>query len=219
MEIIFRGQHLHVDDRFREHATERLAKVSRYLPMADHAIVDVRREARGDEGRYVVQVTISANGTFMRAEERNFDILTAINSASDALSTQVKRFKEKKVLRSERRVNKEDMIPQEEEEEKLPPGTEMVLGRVVRVKRFPMMPMTEAEAIEQMEMLSHNFFLFEDVDKDTLALLYRRQDGDYGMIVLNPHDHNRHPQPGNRPDTRAAALRRRRHDPRPVQPV
>lgn len=185
MEIIFRGQHLQVDDRFREHATERLAKVSRYLPMADHAIVDVRREARGDEGRYVVQVTVSANGTFLRAEERNYDLLTAIDSASDALSTQVKRFKEKKVIRSERRVSKEDRLPheEEEEEEKLPPGTELVLGRVVRVKRFPMMPMTEAEAIEQMEMLSHNFFLFEDVDKDTLALLYRRQDGDYGMIV------------------------------------
>lgn len=184
MEIIFRGQHLHVDDRFREHATEKLGKVSRYLPMADHAIVDVRREAKGDEGRYVVQVTVSANGTFMRAEERNFDLLTAINAASDALGTQVKRFKEKKVLRSEKRVHKEDMLlHEEEEEEKLPPGTEMVLGRVVRVKRFPMMPMTEAEAIEQMEMLSHNFFLFEDVDKDTLALLYRRQDGDYGMIV------------------------------------
>ena len=111
MEIIFRGQHLHVDDQFREHATERLAKVSRYLPMADHAIVDVRREAKGDEGRYVVQVTVSANGTFMRAEERNFDLLTAIDSASDALSAQVKRFKEKKVLRSERRVDKEDMLP------------------------------------------------------------------------------------------------------------
>lgn len=185
MEIIFRGQHLHVDDRFREHAIERLGKLSRYLPMADHAIVDVRREAKGDVGRYVVQVTVNANGTFMRAEERNFDLLTAIDATSDALATQVKRFKEKKVLRSERRVNKEDraLQPEEEEQERLPPDTELVLGRVVRLKSFPMKPMTEAEAIEQMEMLSHNFFLFEDADKGTLAVLYRRQDGDYGMIL------------------------------------
>jgi len=183
MEIIFRGQHLHIEDRFREHATERLAKLSRYLPMADHAIVDVRREAKGDVGRFVVQVTVSANGTFMRAEERNFDLLTAIDATSDALSQQVKRFKEKKVLRSERRVNKEDFAPPAEEEERLPPDTELVLGRVVRLKRFAMKPMTEAEAIEQMEMLSHNFFLFEDADKGALAVLYRRQDGDYGMIL------------------------------------
>jgi len=184
MEIIFRGQHLHVDDSFREYATERLAKLTRYLPMADHAIVDLRREAKGAEGRFVVQVTISANGAFLRAEERNFDLLAALDATTDALSQQVKRFKEKKILRSERRVNKEELIaPSREQPERLPPDTELVLGRVVRVKRFPMKPMTEAEAIEQMELLSHNFFLFEDADKGTLALLYRRQDGDYGMIL------------------------------------
>ncbi|HET8944306.1 MAG TPA: ribosome-associated translation inhibitor RaiA [Dehalococcoidia bacterium] len=184
MEIIFRGQHVHIEDRFREHATERLNKLSRYLPMADHAIVDVRREAKGDVGRYVVQVTVSANGTFMRAEERNFDLLTALDATGDALSQQVKRFKEKKVLRSERRVNKEELMPKPEPaREPLPPDTELVLGRVVRLKHFPMKPMTEAEAIEQMEMLSHDFFLFEDTDKGTLAVLYRRRDGDYGMIL------------------------------------
>jgi ribosomal subunit interface protein len=184
MEIIFRGQHLHVEDRFRDYASERLNKLSRYLPLADHAIVDLRREAKGDEGRYVVQVTVSANGTFLRAEERNFDLLAAIDATTDALSQQVKRFKEKKLLRSERRVSKEEMAPKPEATRTpLPPDTELVLGRVVRLKHFPMKPMTEAEAIEQMELLSHNFFLFEDADKGTLAVLYRRQDGDYGMIL------------------------------------
>jgi ribosomal subunit interface protein len=185
METIFRGQHLHIDDRFREHANERLSKISRYLPMADHAIVDVRREAKGDEGRFVVQVTVSANGTFLRAEERNFDLTACIDAASDALARQATRFKEKKLLRSERRVSKEDRLPIEkpEPEERKPSDVEFVLGRVVRIKRFAMKPMTEAEAIEQMELLGHDFFLFEDTDKDTLAVLYRRQDDDYGMIV------------------------------------
>ncbi len=185
METIFRGQHLHVDDGFRDHANERLNKMSRYLPMADHAIVDVRREAKGDEGRYVVQVTISANGTFLRAEERNFDLMAAVDAATDALSQQAKRFKEKKLLRSERRVSKEDRLPLEHEDKpkQLPPDVELVLGRVVRIKRFAMKPMTEAEAIEQMELLAHDFFLFEDTEKDTLAVLYRRHDGDYGMIL------------------------------------
>jgi putative sigma-54 modulation protein len=186
METIFRGQHLHIDDRFREHASERLSKLSRYLPMADHAIVDVRREAKGDTGRFVVQVTVSANGTFLRAEERDFDLTACIDSAADALARQVKRFKEKKVLRSGRRVSKEERLPidkHKEEEEQLPRDVQLVLGRVVRIKRFPMKPMTEAEAIEQMELLDHNFFLFEDTAKDTLAVLYRRRDGDYGMII------------------------------------
>jgi ribosomal subunit interface protein len=186
METIFRGQHLHVDDRFREYAEERLSKIGRHLPMADHAIVDVRREAKGVEGRYVVQVTVSANGTYLRAEERDFDLMAAVDSAADALNTQAIRFKEKKVLRSERRVGKDDRMPVEsaaEDEDRLPPDVELVLGRVVRIKRFRMKPMTEAEAIEQMEMLGHVFFLFEDEDKGTLAVLYQRQDGDYGMIL------------------------------------
>jgi len=186
METIFRGQHLHVDESFREYAEERLAKIGRHLPMADHAIVHVRREAKGDDGRYVVQVTVSANGTYLGAEDRNFDLMAAVDSAADALNTQAIRFKEKKLLRSERRISKDERMPvgpAEEEEERLPPDVELVLGRVVRIKRFRMKPMTEAEAIEQMELLGHAFFLFEDVDKGTLAVLYQRQDGDFGMIL------------------------------------
>src|SRR3972149_4544879 len=106
METIFRGQHLHIDDGFRKYAAERLNRLTRYLPMADHAIIDVRREAKGEEGRFVVQVTINANGTFLRAEERNLDLMVAVDATTNALSQQVKRFKEKKLLRSERRGGK-----------------------------------------------------------------------------------------------------------------
>ncbi len=185
MDIIFRGQHLEIPGRFKTYANDHLAKISRYLPSADHAIVDVRREAGGEEGRYVVQVTVSANGSYLRAEERNFDLTAAIDACSDVLSRQVKRFKEKRLLRSERRVSKEERLPNasEGDEPVLPPDAELIGGRVVRQKKFSMKPMAEAEAIEQMELLGHNFFLFQDTDKDTLALLYRRQDGDYGMIL------------------------------------
>ncbi len=77
------------------------------------------------------------------------------------------------------------------------------MGRVVRIKRFPMEPMTEAEAIEQMELLGHDFFLFQDADKDTLAVLYRREDGAYGMILPDTSmiSHS-HAQPGHRPHPR-----------------
>jgi putative sigma-54 modulation protein len=74
----------------------------------------------------------------------------------------------------------------EEEVQALPAGTEIIGGRVVRLKTFPMKPMTEAEAIEQLEMLGHNFYLFHDADRDEMVLLYRRQDGDYGMIMREP---------------------------------
>lgn len=187
MDITFRGQHLTISDDFRTQATAHLQKLERHLPMADHAIVDVRREAKGDDGPFVVQVTVSANGRFLRAEERNFNLMTAIEAATGALDRQAKRFKERKVLRSERRVDKEHRVPPKapdgESDEPWPPVGELIDGRVVRVKRFDMKPMTEAEAIDQMEMLGHVFFLFRDADRDQMALIYRRRDGDYGMIL------------------------------------
>jgi putative sigma-54 modulation protein len=186
MDIIFRGQHVTVPEDFRSYANDHLSKITRYLPSADHAIVDLRREAKGEDGRYVVQVTVSANGRYLRAEERHFDLTVAIDACADVLSRQVVRLKERKLLRSERRVNKDELVAsgeEVEEEPNLPPDAELIEGRVVRMKQFSMKPMTEAEAIEQMEMLGHNFFLFQDTDRDTLALLYRRRDGDYGMIL------------------------------------
>ena len=186
MDVIFRGQRVTLTDEFRSQATAHLQKLERHLKMADHAIVDVRREAKGDDSRYVVQVTVSANGTFLRAEERHHQILTAVEAASGVLDRQAKRFKERKVLRSERRVDKEHRFPggeRPEGEPRLPADAELIDGRVVRVKRFPLKPMGEAEAIEQMELLGHDFFLFRDDDRNEVALLYRREDGDYGMIL------------------------------------
>jgi putative sigma-54 modulation protein len=187
MDVIFRGQHLTISEHFREYAADHLARIERHLPMAEHAIVDVRREAKSGEGRFVVQVTIDANGTYLRAEERNHDMEAAVDAVAHVLDRQAKRFKERKVLRSERRVSKEDRLPDtsppEADEERLPPDAEIVAGRVVRIKHFAMKPMTEAEAIEQMEMLGHTFFLFRDADREQLALVYQRADGDCGLIL------------------------------------
>jgi putative sigma-54 modulation protein len=187
MDVIFRGQHLTISDHFRNYAAEHLGRIERHLPMADHAIVDVRREAKSGEGRFVVQVTVSANGNYLRAEERNHDMEAAVDAVADALDRQVKRFKERKLLRSERRVDKEGRLPVQGEPEEaappLPPDTEIVAGKLVRIKHFRMKPMTEAEAIEQMELLGHDFFLFRDADRDELGLVYKRSDNDYGLIL------------------------------------
>jgi ribosomal subunit interface protein len=185
MELIFRGKHLTLGEDFREYARKKISRVERYLPLAEHAIVDVRREAKGSGGRFVVQVTVNANGTFLRAEERAEQMEAAVDSVSDVLSRQITRFKQKKLVRSHRRADKEALAaaPEAEEEPKLPPDTEIVSGHVVKRKRFAVKPMTEAEAVDQMELLGHNFFLFRDEDRQGLALLYRRRDGDYGLIL------------------------------------
>src|SRR3990172_7125717 len=176
MELIFRGKNVTLGEDFREYAARKLDRLSRYLPLAEHAIVDVRREAKGSDGRFVVQVTLNANGTFLRAEERAAQLEAALDSVSDILSRQVTRFKQRRVDRSQRGVDKgaiaaASTASAEEGEPELPPGVEIISGRVVKRKQFAVKPMTEAEAVEQMELLGHNFFLFRDEDRQGLALL------------------------------------------------
>jgi len=165
--------------------------LGRYLPLVDEAVVEMEQEGGGNGERYVVQMTVNCNGTYLRAEERGPRLLAAIDAATDVLARQVRRYKEK-VYSSERRLKAKEAAlaarrpPVRAKEPSAAEGEverEVVLGTVVRVKRFPVKPMTEEEAIEQMELLGHDFFLFFDADADRYAVLYRRRDGGYGMII------------------------------------
>jgi putative sigma-54 modulation protein len=182
MELTFRSRHVPITDQLRQHTTRKLQRLGRYLPMVDEAMVELEQEGGETSHRYIVQLTVNCNGTYLRAEERGPRLLAAIDAAVDVLSRQVRRFKDKAYRRGRRFRDKEVVVagpPVEEGEEE----EEVVLGKVVRVKRFPVKPMTEEEAVEQMELLGHDFFLFFDADADTYALLYRRRDGSYGMII------------------------------------
>jgi putative sigma-54 modulation protein len=169
MELTFRARHVPVTDNLREYTSRKLSRLGRYLPLVDEAVVELEQEGGENAHRYVVQLTVNCNGTYLRAEERGPRLLAAIDAAADVLSRQAD-------AKGTARVEQPPVEEAEVEEE-------LVLGKVVRVKRFPMKPMTEEEAIEQMELLGHDFFLFFDADANTYALLYRRREGDYGMII------------------------------------
>jgi len=190
MELTFRSRHVTVTDSLRKYTSRKLSRLGRYLPVVDEAVVELKQEGGENARRYVVQLTVNCNGTYLRAEERGSVLLPAIDAAADILSGQVRRYKEK-LYHRDRHVKARGAAlagkagePEEAEEEREEDGeTEIVLGRVVRVKRFPVKPMSEEEAIEQMELLHHDFFLFFDADANTYALLYRRREGDYGLII------------------------------------
>lgn len=181
MELTFRSRHVPITDQLRQHTTRKLERLGRYLPMVDEAVVELEQEGGENSRRYVVQLTVNCNGTYLRAEERGPRLLAAIDAAVDVLSRQLRRFKDKVYRRGRRFRDKELAVEEPPAEEG--GDEEVVLGKVVRVKRFPVKPMTEEEAVEQMELLGHDFFLFFDANADTYALLYRRRDGHYGMII------------------------------------
>jgi putative sigma-54 modulation protein len=193
MELTFRSRHVTVTDSLREYTNRKLSRLGRYLPPVDEAVVELKQEGGENARRYVVQLTVNCDGTYLRAEERGSRLLSVIDAAADVLSRQARRYKEK-VYHRDKHVKARQAalvgktaepveVEEEEAEQERDQEVEIVLGRVVRVKRFPVKPMTEEEAIEQMELLHHDFFLFFDADADTYALLYRRREGDYGMII------------------------------------
>jgi putative sigma-54 modulation protein len=195
MEFTFRSRHVTVTDSLRKYATRKLSRLGRYLPLVDEAVIELKQEGGENARRYVVQLTVNCDGTYLRAEERGPVLLPAIDAAADVLARQVRRYKDK-VYHSDKHLKatraalagkaaepEGEEVEEEEEEQGQDQETEIVSGRVVRIKRFPVKPMTEEEAIEQMELLHHDFFLFFDADAGTYALLYRRREGDYGMII------------------------------------
>jgi len=188
MDVIVKGKQIVVGEQVKEYARTKLGKLDRYLPTLREAVVEVGRE-KANMGRYIVQVTVNSNGTFLRAEERAGEPMAAIDLAHAALNRQIERHKQRiyrrkdiRALREARKAEEESALAAEEAGEE----EELILGRVVRVKRFNIKPMSVEEALEQMELLGHTFFLFRDADSDSYSLIYRRRDGDYGLIVAAP---------------------------------
>ncbi|MBC7222895.1 MAG: ribosome-associated translation inhibitor RaiA [Anaerolineae bacterium] len=174
MQLTIKGKNVEVTDTLRQYVEKKIGKLDRYLPNIDEARVELSTEnTKSASDRQVVQVTIRSRRTILRAEERSSDMLAAIDAVADKMVQRINRFKGKR--RNRGRGAPAEAVPasvEEAEEE----------HRIVRVKRFPVIPMDEEEAIEQMELLGHDFFVFYNVNDDAINVLYRRRDGNYGLI-------------------------------------
>jgi putative sigma-54 modulation protein len=161
----------------KAYVEKKVGKLGRYLPTLNEGKVEISREGtKLPEQRFTVQVTLDSKGVLIRAQEKSKDMRTAINKVVDVLSKRIERYKGKLYDKKSRGVS---FIRQgaaiEEEEIEAP-------KKVVKSKRFLVKPMPIDEAISQMELLGHDFFLFLDADTEKLNLLYRRDDGNYGLI-------------------------------------
>jgi putative sigma-54 modulation protein len=181
MELLIKGKNLDIEEQAQEYIRSKLSKLERHLADLDEVKVELTREmTKAAENRYVVQVTINTHGTLLRGEVRSSTIPAAVDSVMDVLNRQIERFKGK-LYRSRRRAPSKDRIAAElnefDEEEAAKDERS-----IVKMKRFPVKPMSPDEAVEHMELLSHDFFIFFNADNDHYNILYRRGDGDYGLI-------------------------------------
>ncbi len=159
----------------RHYVERKLGKLSRHLPNIIGSKVEIFEEkTKSPQQRFVVQVTVDSSGTLFRSEERGEDLFTAIDKVASVMNRQIEHYKGKLYDKGRGRSLKSEFS---EEAEAAPPSP-----KVVKVKRFAVKPMFVAEAIDQMELLGHDFFLFFNADAEELNLLYRRKDGNYGLI-------------------------------------
>ncbi len=180
MQIIIKGKNVEITEWLREYVEKKIGRLDKYLPTLSEARVELAvQKAKSASDRQVAQITIRSNGTILRAEEKSDDMFASIDAVADKLYRQVARFKEKRERRG-RTVYGESVTVQEDEVENVIEEDEE--PAVVRVKRFLVRPMTEEEAIEQMELLGHDFFLFYNADSDSMNVVYRRKDGNYGLL-------------------------------------
>ena len=172
MKYTIRGQKLEVTDAIRDYAISKIDKMEKYFENPDEVSVKVVFSIRGREQK--VEITINSINFDLRSEVSHSDMYAAIDLAVDKLEQQMRKFKSK--LMSKDRVEivyDEDIIDDD------------VLEDVVKRKKVYLKPMDEEEAIMQMELLGHTFFVFKDIKTEKVNVLYKRLDGAYGVIETN----------------------------------
>jgi len=174
MQLIIQGKNIEVTDRLQEYIEKKVGKLDRYLPTITEARMELSVEdAKSAKDRQVAQLTVRSKGTLLRAEERSADMFASIDAIVDKMYRQIVRYKGKRYGRGR---GPGEIPPVEEFEE------EEASHRIVRTKRFQVAPMDEEEAVEQMELLGHDFFVFFNVNTNEVNVIYRRKDGNYGLI-------------------------------------
>lgn len=171
MDIKIRGKNIEVTPSLREHVEKRLGKLDKFLKEDQ----DVQVTLLVEKDRHQVEVTIPLGGYILRGEEETGDMYASIDMVVDKLERQVRKYKTRLAKRL-----KEDSLkdlgngntPEEENEKPL----------VVRTKRFAIKPMPVDEAIMQMNLLGHSFFVFSNAETEEVNVVYRRKDGNYGLI-------------------------------------
>ncbi len=176
MELQIAAQNMELSPAVRRYIEQKLGRLNRHLPNIILSRVEIIEEkTKSPEQRYVVKITLESSGTLLRGEGRGGDLFTAIDKVAGVMDRQIEHRKGK--LYEKGRGDSFARSEFSEEVEAMEPPR-----KVVKVKRFAVKPMPVSEAIEQMELLGHDFFLFLNADTGEVNLLYRRKDGNYGQI-------------------------------------
>jgi len=179
MEINVRGKNIDVTPSLEEYVQKKLSKLDKFF----EENVDVQVVLAVTRDEHVVEITALYNSLILRSEESTGDMYASIDSAVDKIEKQVVKFRKKmnqRLRQNNHRQISDHLASGEREDQKLSEDDEE--PKVVRTKQFILKPMNVEEAILQMNLLGHDFFVFNSADTETVSVVYRRKDGNYGLI-------------------------------------
>ncbi|MCR4426134.1 MAG: ribosome-associated translation inhibitor RaiA [Firmicutes bacterium] len=176
MEITVKGRNLVVTDALRAYAEKKLAKIEKFF---ERGIIDSQVSMGIERGMHDVDITIQVDGLLLRGEETTPDMYASIDGAIDNIERQIRKYKTK-INRKLRQMG--DNLVESAVGPVEPAEAEAFEPKVVKTKRFAIKPMSVEEAIMQMELLGHDFFVFSNANTEDVNVVYRRKDGNYGLI-------------------------------------
>lgn len=177
MRITVKAKNVDVSDTLQKYAEKKVEKLSKYF----HSLKDATITQSVQKNTHIVEVTLEGDGILLRGEERSDNMYSSVDLVVDKLESQIKRFKGKLLERAhpgeppKEHIN--DVLLEAE-----PVQDVHHVPEIVRTKSFAMKPMSPEEAAMQMEMVNHDFYIFRNSESEDINAIYRRDDGNYGLI-------------------------------------
>ena len=178
MKITTQGNGIRIGTRLEQKIADKVGKFDKYF--GDEGSLNVRIRPEGN--KMVVEITMKLDGKILRAEARDEDILTAVDRTVDKLESQIRRQKTKFLKKKKEYPQIANYLEEDNGSDFDYIADAPEESKITRRKTFELRPMTSEDAILQMEMLGHDFLVYLDADTDSVCVVYKRNDGDYGLL-------------------------------------
>lgn len=170
MNVIVKGRNIDVTPALKEYVEKKIAKVVKQFKAVDEVVAVLKVE----KNDHTVEITVPAKGILLRAQETTRDMYSSIDLVCEKIERQIHKYKtrlaKRKYSNFADHIEVPEVIPNDDVE-------------IIKSKKFSMHPMTPEEAIVQMNLLGHDFFMFFDPDEGVTSVVYRRKDGKYGLLI------------------------------------